>query len=235
MPKKLLIEALHCDSACAKIHWTPLPLAKMHLESKDQWQLLITETTSKMGHGYALDLGVYINYPVIYQNYLGILRGEIFQIKKEYQDQAIEIINDIKKTKTIDEELNVKHFNLIGVHARYTDYKYHLKQRGGQYLKPTFFIKAMNYFRQKYENPLFLLVSDEVPKAKKIIIDSQPEYQDIVFVGTIDDARWENVQRRKYGRGSSHHVTLSACDYDSWNIWLVEYLSQFTRKRTYCC
>ena len=186
--KKILIEALHCDSACAKIRWTPLPLAKMHLESKDQWQLLITETTSKMGHGYALDLGVYINYPVIYQNYLGILRGEIFQIKKEYQDQAIEIINDIKKTKTIDEELNVKHFNLIGVHARYTDYKYHLKQRGGQYLKPTFFIKAMNYFRQKYENPLFLLVSDEVPKAKKIIIDSQPEYQDIVFVGTIDDA-----------------------------------------------
>ena len=32
------------------------------------------------------------------------------------------------------------------------------------------------------------MVSDEVPKAKKIIIDSQPEYQDIVFVGTIDDA-----------------------------------------------
>ena len=46
----------------------------------------------------------------------------------------------------------------------------------------------MNYFRQKYENPLFLVVSDEVPKAKKIIIDSQPDHQDIVFVGTIDDA-----------------------------------------------
>ena len=46
----------------------------------------------------------------------------------------------------------------------------------------------MNYFRQKYKNPLFLVVSDEVPKAKKIIIDSQPDHQDIVFVGTIDDA-----------------------------------------------
>jgi len=188
--KKYLIEAMHCDSACTKIQWTYLPLTKMHLESKDQWQELVTRTSTKKGHGHALDLGCYINYPIIYQNHLKILMEEIFQIKSEFQEKAIGIINDvINKQKSIDNEShNEFEPNLIGVHARYTDYRYHLRQRGGQYLKPNFFIKAMNYFRQKYENPLFLVVSDEVPKAKKIIIDSQPDHQDIVFVGTIDDA-----------------------------------------------
>ena len=103
--KKYLIEAMHCDSACTIIQWTHLPLNKMHLESKDQWQELVTRTSTKKGHGHALDLGCYINYPIIYQNHLKILREEIFQIKSEFQEKAIGIINDvIKKQKSIDHE-----------------------------------------------------------------------------------------------------------------------------------
>ena len=55
-------------------------------------------------------------------------------------------------------------------------------------MKPNYFIKAMNHFREMYKSPIFLVVSDEVPRAKKTIIDSQQEHKDIFFVGTIDDA-----------------------------------------------
>ena len=55
-------------------------------------------------------------------------------------------------------------------------------------MKPKYFAKAINHFREKYKNPLFLVVSDEVPRAKKTIIEGQNEHNDIFFVGTIDDA-----------------------------------------------
>ena len=178
--KKYLIEALHCDSACSKLLWTQFPLPKMSIE-EDQWHILIEQSVNKLGRGFALNLGSYINFPILYQNFMEYLRNQVFQIRSEYHQKAVGIVNAIKQ-----ENANLK---LIGVHARYTDYRGHLKQRGGKYLKPKFFIKAMNHFREKYSNQTrFLVVSDEVPKAKKVIIDSQPHHRDIIFVGTIDDA-----------------------------------------------
>ena len=57
----------------------------------------------------------------------------------------------------------------IGIHARLTDYHHHLQ---GLYnavpMKPRFYEKAINYFKAMYENPLFIVLSDDEREASEI-------------------------------------------------------------------
>ena len=70
---------------------------------------------------------------------------------------------------------------LIGIHSRWTDYSGHLQLRGGKLVKNKFYSKAIQYFRKKHINPLFLVTSDDPGKAKTFICNPQRN-----FKGTYD-------------------------------------------------
>ena len=57
----------------------------------------------------------------------------------------------------------------IGIHARLTDYHHHLEALYNAVpMKPRFYEKAIDYFKAKYENPLFIVVSDDQGEASEI-------------------------------------------------------------------
>ena len=57
----------------------------------------------------------------------------------------------------------------IGIHARLTDYHHHLEALYKAVpMKPRFYEKAIDYFKAKYENPLFIVVSDDEGEASEI-------------------------------------------------------------------
>ena len=57
----------------------------------------------------------------------------------------------------------------IGIHVRLTDYHHHLGVLyNATILKPRFYEKAIDYFKAKYENPLFIVVSDDEGEASEI-------------------------------------------------------------------
>ena len=64
----------------------------------------------------------------------------------------------------------------VGVHARRTDYSYHLKvMRSGKLVTKLYFEDAMNYVRKKYrdDHVLFIMVSDDAKWMKTMFRGSQ--------------------------------------------------------------
>ncbi len=54
---------------------------------------------------------------------------------------------------------------LVSVHVRRTDYQKYLQKRrkeGGLFLSKQFYIDAMNYYRDKFKHPLFIVASDDL-------------------------------------------------------------------------
>ncbi len=59
---------------------------------------------------------------------------------------------------------------MVGIHVRRTNYQKFMQKKfkyGGLYLSRQFYIKGMNYFREKYNNPLFIVASDDLRWCRK--------------------------------------------------------------------
>ena len=67
-----------------------------------------------------------------------------------------------------------------------TDYKDHLKDYKGRVIGANFYKKAINYFRNMYENPQFLVISDDKNTAFELVVNPQKNQNDVHFVGTVD-------------------------------------------------
>ncbi|XP_050294029.1 galactoside alpha-(1,2)-fucosyltransferase 2-like [Anthonomus grandis grandis] len=81
---------------------------------------------------------------------------EEFHFTKAIRDKAQQTI------LTFVNKLPRKNYTFIGVHVRRTDYKYFLKKRFNLSLVgPKFFYNAMDYYKRKYPNCLFVFVSDD--------------------------------------------------------------------------
>lgn len=99
----------------------------------------------------------------------------------------------------------------VGVHVRRSDYLLteHLK-RGYKAASISYFLKAMDYFRQKYANVYFVVCSDEIEWAKTHLRD-----KDVYFVegqdGLIDLAVLANC----------NHTVTSVGTYSWWAGWLA--------------
>ena len=119
--KEYLIEAMYCQSACSKLTWKSFKLPKSL--STEDYKSLIVDSEIKYGTGFALNFGSYINIPTLYQPYLKVLREVVFKIKTEFVTKARLRLDEIKQAYG-------QVSKVIGVHARYTDYKGHLILRG---------------------------------------------------------------------------------------------------------
>ena len=87
-------------------------------------------------------------------------------------------------TKYIDQlTVNHNYSILVGVHVRMTDYHAHMNNMYGPSRIPgaNYFNKSMSYYRQKYVNPLFLVVSNDMKWCQNVLKGSDILYAGVYF------------------------------------------------------
>lgn len=126
-----------------------------------------------------------------------------FRFKRNLADNAEKILIEVAQNR-----LNLTY---VGVHVRRTDYLYYLwRTRHISAADKEFFFHAMNYFRTKYQNTVFIVVSDDPDWCKSHL--GGPE-QD-VYIASIPGMT---------GPGQDI-ATMSACnhsiiDYGTFGVW----------------
>ena len=83
-----------------------------------------------------------------------------------------------KKTKRSKRPLT-----FIGIHSRRTDHLAYEKERGRNPLKVSYFIEAMDKFRSKFKNVIFLYISDDLEWGK-MALAPRIKQKDVFFVGS---------------------------------------------------
>ncbi|KAK6635938.1 hypothetical protein RUM44_001192 [Polyplax serrata] len=160
--------------------------------SPDQWTRL----------NQSIVLPRFVVLPETVLTWIGDIRQE-FRFKRTLADNADKILQEVAQNR-----LNLTY---VGVHVRRTDYIYYLwRTRHASAADIEFFSQAMNYFRSKYRNTVFIVVSDDPDWCKSNL--GGPE--DDVYVASIPGIT---------GPGQDI-ATMSACnhsiiDYGTFGVW----------------
>lgn len=138
------------------------------LESKfcSPWSDLDFVNINKMKgrSGQALLTPNYPNLVELYPKYLPTLL-QIFTLKNEFLLDAWKIINETK------EKSGIKQPTLVTIHIRRTDYtKGYVKMVGREIVTEDYFQRAIKYVRETQNNPMFIIVSDDIPWCKNNIV-----------------------------------------------------------------
>ena len=99
------------------------------------------------------------------------LLGE-FRWRSDLKDEVTKYIDQLTANHTYSV--------LVGVHVRLTDYHAHMNNMYGPSRIPgaNYFNKSMSYYRQKYANPLFLVVSNNMKWCQNVL-----KVSDILYAG----------------------------------------------------
>ena len=73
----------------------------------------------------------------------------------------------------------------IGIHSRRTDHLAYEKERGKVALRVSYYIKAMDMFRTKFKNTVFLYISDDLEWGMEAL-GPRVKTGDVFFVGSGD-------------------------------------------------
>lgn len=118
-----------------------------------QWQDAATSPEQWGRINQSIVLPRFIVLPEIVLTWVNDIRHE-FRFKKKLAETADKILQDAAQNR-----INV---TFVGVHVRRTDYIYYLwRTRHVSVADEEFFSQAMNYFRTKYQNTVFIVVSDD--------------------------------------------------------------------------
>lgn len=144
----------------------------------------------------------FVALPETVLTWIGDIRQE-FRFKRNLIDNAEKILQEVAQNR-----LNLTY---VGVHVRRTDYIYYLwRTRHATAADTEFFFHAMNYFRTKYQNTVFVVVSDDPEWCKSHL--GGPEED--VYVASVPGIT---------GPGQDI-ATMSACnhsiiDYGTFGVW----------------
>ena len=106
----------------------------------------------------------YLNFSRLYSIYHKDLK-DIFTVKSELSEKSKSII---KRTMA---SLKSEPSALIGIHVRANvDYRSHLKSFNAKPVGHDYYREAIFYFKEMYDNPLFLVVGDSKKAAFKYVI-----------------------------------------------------------------
>ena len=156
------------------------------LESKfcSPWSDLDFVHTNKIKgrSGQALIVPSYPNTVELYPKYLQTIE-QIFTLKKEYFIAASKILDGIK------EKSGIKQPTIVSIHIRRTDYtKSYAKMVGREIVTEEYFSRAIKYVREQEENPVFIIVSDDIPWCMNNIVGDNifysPNTDTVMGVGT---------------------------------------------------
>ena len=178
--KKFLIHSWYCGHFC-KLRWIEPKGLNLEQQNYDEIVNLTKVIGKYFSKGHAFYLPNYLNEPKIYLPFLEDSQT-MFQLRKDYVKSAQKIIDKASKPN-----LEVSEYSaIIGIHVRLTDYKDHLWKKNSILIGLKFYQKAVQYFREMYKRPLFLVVSDHKKQAIKAVIEPL-NVKDVKFVGTIDE------------------------------------------------
>jgi galactoside 2-L-fucosyltransferase 1/2 len=111
-------------------------------------------TVDKLNHSNgSIILPNYIQLPTYIAPLLGEIR-QIFQFKEHIEDESQRLLHRASR--------GMKNITYVGVHVRRTDYIGYLKRKfNASPVKPDYFLRHMNVFRNKYQRVMFVVVSDD--------------------------------------------------------------------------
>jgi galactoside 2-L-fucosyltransferase 1/2 len=94
-----------------------------------------------------------IQLPTYIAPFLSEIR-QIFQFKKRIIDNSQNLLHTASRGK--------KNITYVGVHVRRTDYIRYIKRKyNASPVKPDYFLRHMNVFRNKYQRVMFIVLSDD--------------------------------------------------------------------------
>jgi len=108
----------------------------------------------------------------------------------------------------------------VGVHVRRTDSVQFLDwAHHDEELTPEFYLDAMDYFREDYDSPAFLVVSDDMKWAKDNLKSAGEEHGDVFFVGKGNEEE-DSVAFDFTTMVQSNHTIISRGTFSSWSAVL---------------
>ena len=114
----------------------------------------VAVTVDKLHHSNgSIILPNYIQLPTYIAPLLSEIRN-IFQFKKHIIDESQKLLHSAAR--------GIKNITYVGVHVRRTDCIGYLKRKfNATAVKPDYFLRQMNVFRNKYKPIMFVVVSDD--------------------------------------------------------------------------
>lgn len=136
--------------------------------------------------------------------FLSELKTEL-QFREEYVANSNAIFNDVKLVKRSSD------LTFVGVHVRRTDYPAYVRRKYNiDSANESFYLHAMEWFRVRYENVAFLVVSDDIQWCKKNLVSL---HEDIFFVGN------GNTGSPGYDLALLSLCNHSIIDYGTYGLW----------------
>ena len=166
----------------------------------------------KRGRAYKL-AEAYSNLLPTYAPLLPHLR-KMLTFRREFQTAA-----QIQLTKAWKASPHVSP-TFVGVHNRRTDYKSHLKGYGVDLVGPDYFKSALQVLRRTLQNPIFIVVSDDIPWARRHITGSDVFFPDPQEDSTMGETK---ADRDMFDVGADLAL-LAACNhsivtYGTFGLW----------------
>jgi galactoside 2-L-fucosyltransferase 1/2 len=111
-------------------------------------------TKDKLDHSNGnIILRNYVQLPTYIAPLLTEIR-QIFQFKERIRDESQRLLHSASR--------GMKNITYVGVHVRRTDYIRYLKRKfNSSPVKPDYFLRQMNLFRNKYQRVMFVVLSDD--------------------------------------------------------------------------
>ncbi|XP_052092534.1 galactoside alpha-(1,2)-fucosyltransferase 2-like [Mytilus californianus] len=138
-----------------------------------------------------------------------------FHFIKELKEQLtfrVEILNNVKKNivKILNKFNNVPSYKitLVGVHIRRGDM---VNSRGYNVASPEYLIRAVNYFKDRYQNIIFIVASNDMPWAKKYM----PSDISVEFIQNSDVVDMATL-------ASCNHTIITVGSFGWWSGWLAD-------------
>ena len=134
--------------------------------------LLLEENTAPILQGEAYKLAAaYSNMIPLYAHHLPHLRS-VLAFKPEYTAASRKLLEKAAA------EMGFASPTFVGLHNRRTDYKSHMMAYAEDFVGPEYFQTAIKLFRKTLKNPIFLVVSDDMPWARRHITGRDVFYSD---------------------------------------------------------
>ena len=132
--------------------------------------------------GQALIIPSYPNLVELYPKYLPTIE-QIFTLKKEYLIAASKLMDGIKEKSGIEQP------TIVTIHIRRTDYtNSYAKMIGREIVTEEYFNRAIKYVREQEEDPVFIIVSDDIQWCINTIVGDNifysPNTDTVTGVGT---------------------------------------------------
>ena len=164
-------------------------------------------------HGEAYKLAAaYSNMIPKYAEHLPELRS-MLAFKQEYAAAAHRLLEGVAA------EMGFASATFVGVHNRRTDYKSHMMAYGEDFVGPAYFQAAIKLFRKTLKNPVFVVVTDDMPWARKHITG-----RDVFYSKTQAAVSENSKEEESEFRTGVDLATLASCNhtiitYGTFGLW----------------